>query len=229
MALLDGIALFWFLALWMGYTLFAKRKAKTTICLASELRKQRSAWMVQMLLRENRIPDVSIIATIERNVAFFASSLLLILAGLLTALLSAEKLTELLVHMVPLSQATELQIEMKILLLIFIYVFAFFQFTWSIRQYGFASVLVGSAPQKEHLTDEQKELFANRAGKVIDQAGHTFNYGLRAIYLSLASLSWFVNAWLFMLITVLVILVLYQREFHSKVLKALRDCRITCC
>ena len=224
MASWDTIAIVWFFALWVGYTVFARRRARNTLCLASELRIKRDAWMMQMLNRENRIPDVSIVATIERNIAFFASSSLLILAGLLTALLSADKLSSLLSHIMPRASGGEILIELKILLLIFIFVFAFFQFTWSIRQYGFASVLIGAAPPGKDMDEQQQQQYANRAGKVIDQAGHTFNYGLRSVYLSLATLSWFIDARVFMLATVLVILVLYQREFHSKVLKALRDC-----
>jgi uncharacterized membrane protein len=38
----------------------------------------------------------------------------------------------------------------------------------------------------------------------------------------LAALSWFLNAWVFFLITTWVVWVLYYREFHSDALKALR-------
>jgi uncharacterized membrane protein len=103
-------------------------------------------------------------------------------------------------------------------------VFGFFQFTWSLRQYGFGGVLIGAAPDGKALTDEEQLLYANRTAKVIDQAGHSFNYGLRAIYFSLAALTWFIDAWIFMVVTVLVVLILKQREFHSKILKALQEC-----
>lgn len=49
-------------------------------------------------------------------------------------------------------------------------------------------------------------------------AAHTFNYGLRAYYFGMATLAWFINPWFFMLVTAGVVLVLYQREFHSGVL-----------
>jgi uncharacterized membrane protein len=58
---------------------------------------------------------------------------------------------------------------------------------------------------------------------VIDQAAHSFNYGLRAIYFSLATLAWFINVWLFMAATIVVLFVMKHREFHSKALKALQD------
>lgn len=220
----DILALGWFSLVWSGYTLYAKRKAKVVSCLSFEMRRKRNHWMQQMLRRDNKMADVGLISTLERNVSFFASSCLLILAGLLTVLTSSERLSHVLSGLIPWSVQSETQIQVKILLLAFIYVFGFFQFTWSLRQYGFGGVLIGAAPDGKALTDEEQLLYANRTAKVIDQAGHSFNYGLRAIYFSLAALTWFIDAWIFMVVTVLVVLILKQREFHSKILKALQDC-----
>lgn len=220
----DILALAWFSLVWTGYTLYAKRKAKVVSCLSFEMRRKRNHWMQQMLRRDNKMADVGLISTLERNVSFFASSCLLILAGLLTVLTSSERLSHVLSGLIPWSVQSETQIQVKILLLAFIYVFGFFQFTWSLRQYGFGGVLIGAAPDGKALTDEEQLLYANRTAKVIDQAGHSFNYGLRAIYFSLAALTWFIDAWIFMVVTVLVVLILKQREFHSKILKALQEC-----
>ncbi|WP_214000572.1 DUF599 domain-containing protein [Arsukibacterium sp.] len=221
---LDLIAVIWFFILWIGYTLFAKRKAKVVSCLSFELRRKRTDWMQKMLTRDNKMADVGLISTLERNVTFFASSSLLILAGLLTAMSSAEKLSLMLSNLVPWADYTEGSVQLKLLLMTFIFVFAFFQFTWSLRQYGFCGVLIGAAPDGRDLTTDDQALYANRAAKVIDQAGHSFNYGLRAIYFSLSALSWFIDPILFMISSVVVMIVMKQREFHSKVLKALQEC-----
>ncbi|GGD55393.1 DUF599 domain-containing protein [Lacimicrobium alkaliphilum] len=222
MTTLDFVALGWFLTIWIGYTLFAKKQARRRPCLAAELREKRNQWMTQMLQRENRVADVSIISTLERNITFFASSSLLILAGLLTAMASVDKLSTMLQQLALSSPNTNLQIQLKLLLLIGIFVFAFFQFTWSLRQYGFAGVLVGAAPDGRKLSEEEVKSYANRAAKVVDQAGHSFNYGLRSIYFSLSALTWFVDPRLLMLACVVTMLILYLREFHSRVLKALK-------
>ncbi|HAW94572.1 MULTISPECIES: DUF599 domain-containing protein [unclassified Arsukibacterium] len=221
---LDLIAVIWFFILWIGYTLFAKRKAKKVSCLSFELRRKRTDWMQKMLTRDNKMADVGLISTLERNVTFFASSSLLILAGLLTAMSSAEKLSVMLSNLVPWANYTEGSVQLKLLLMTFIFVFAFFQFTWSLRQYGFCGVLIGAAPDGRNLNEEDQALYANRAAKVIDQAGHSFNYGLRSIYFSLSALSWFIDPVLFMITSVVVMIVMKQREFHSKVLKALQEC-----
>ena len=219
---IDVAAVLWFIALWVGYTLFAKRKARTVSCLSFELRRKRTDWMRQMLTRDNKMADVALISTLERNVSFFASSSMLILAGLLTAIASSDKIAQVLMQVMPWLDHVDGLMQFKLLFLGLIYVFTFFQFTWSLRQYGFGGVLIGAAPEGRDLPEAELQLYANRAAKVIDQAAHSFNYGLRAIYFSLAALAWFINVWLFMLATVIVLLVMKHREFHSKALKALQ-------
>ncbi|MBU0911954.1 MAG: DUF599 family protein [Gammaproteobacteria bacterium] len=224
LTLLDLIAVTWFLSLWIGYTIVAKRKARTVSCLSFELRRKRNDWMKQMLTRDNKMADVGLISTLERNVSFFASSTLLMLAGLLTALASSGSISEVLSYLTPWATQNKETVQVKILFLAVIYVFAFFQFTWSLRQYGFGGVLIGAAPDGREMTSEEQALYANRTAKVIDQAGHSFNYGLRSIYFSLATLSWFIDPRLFMATSVIVLLIMKHREFHSKVLKALQEC-----
>jgi len=117
-----------------------------------------------------------------------------------------------------------LQIELKVTVLIAIFIYAFFTFTWSMRQFGFASVLVGAAPMPgdNSVTANERRSFAIYAAKVIDQASHTYNYGLRAFYFSLTVMSWFIGPWVFMASATCVIGVLYEREFLSKSLKAMK-------
>lgn len=220
---LDIISVLWFLGAWIGYTLFAKRRARTVSCLSYELRRKRTDWMRQMLTREVRLADVSLIAALERNVSFFASSSMLILAGILTAIASSDTIAKVLHVVMPWQQYPDGLLQVKLLFLGLIYVFTFFQFTWSLRQYGFGGVLIGAAPDGKSLSEVDLMQYANKAAKVIDQAAHSFNYGLRAIYFSLAALAWFIDSWLFMLSTVVVLLVMKHREFHSKALKALQQ------
>ena len=74
-------------------------------------------------------------------------------------------------------------------------VYAFFKFTWAVRQFGFVSILLGMAPSvsRPTVSEEERERFSLNAAKILDQAGHEYNYGLRAYYFALAYLCWFVN------------------------------------
>ena len=91
------------------------------------------------------------------------------------------------------------------------------------RQYGFCAILLGAAPldTDPEIYGETGETYVRYMAKVIDRAGHTYNYGLRAFYFSLAVLAWLLNTWLFVLAVAYTMAVLYEREFHSKTLRAM--------
>ncbi len=223
-----NIAVFiWFLFTWIGYAWFAKYKAKCGYNLSSVLNRQRLHWMEEMLKRDTRITDAALVANLERNTSFLASTSILVLAGLLTALGVVGNVDTLL-QSIPFYDSTYssvIWLRIKILVLILIYVYAFFSLTWSMRQYGFGSVMIGSAPTIEAAAEdaELRTKYVYASSKVIDMAGHAYNYGLRAYYFSLAVLPWFISPWLFVVSTSLVVWVLYLREFHSRPYRVIRD------
>lgn len=218
------ISLVWFLFCWVAYSLFAKSMAKKVASLSSVLHVHRINWMRRLLQREIRVGDAALLANLERNVTFFASSCVLILAGLLAALTALDKLQYILAEITFATPDSILSIELKMVTLIFVFIYAFFTFTWSMRQFGFASVLVGAAPlpDDDTVTANEKRSFAIYGAKIIDQASHSYNYGLRAFYFSLALLTWFISPWVFMVAAAAVVGVLYEREFLSNSLQAMK-------
>lgn len=221
--LLNWISLAWFIACWVLYTQFAKFKAKKTASLSSVLHVHRINWMRRLLLREVRVSDAALLANLERNVTFFASSCVLILAGLLTAMTAVDQVQGMLSNVSFVVPDTLMTLELKMATLIGIFIYAFFTFTWSMRQFGFASVLVGAAPLPgdDSVTAAERRSFAIFAAKVIDHASRSYNYGLRSFYFSLSALSWFVHPVAFMGAAALIVAVLYKREFLSNSLYAL--------
>ena len=218
---LNLAALCWFLVCWVGYTRYAWHRGRDTPCLASVLHLYRKDWMARLLLREQRIADASLISNLERNTSFFASSTLLILAGLITvmgATAQAQSLLRDLPFVAPVSREIS---EMKLLVMLGVFVYAFFTFSWAMRQYNFASVLFGSAPLvgEKHVSEIERKAFASRAAKVLSKAAHSFNQGLRSYYFALGMLSWFINPFVFMAASAGVVWVLYRREFRSSVLE----------
>ncbi len=177
-----------------------------------------------MLARENRIADASLLSNLERNASFLASTAILIIAGLVTTLASIEKVHSML-SAVPFSHSnlSPMVLQFKILVMLMIFIYAFFTFTWAMRQYGFCAVMLGGAPilSEGQASSEDVERYAYYTAKVIDQAGHSYNYGLRGYYFSLSILAWLLSTWLFVIAVAVVVGVLYGREFHSKTLSAL--------
>lgn len=195
-------------------------KSRNYPSLAFAMHCYRRAWIRMAISRENRIADTNIIAGLERSVSFFASSTLLIIVGLVTVLGSSEEVAVLLSD-IPFSDSpTHGNWEAKVILLICVFVFAFFKFTWSLRQYGFLSVMIGAARVESPDTQVHSPIVESSAD-VASNAAANFNNGLRSYYFSLAILGWFINAWAFIVLSTLVVPVLYRREFKSKTLKAL--------
>ncbi|MDX1452238.1 MAG: DUF599 domain-containing protein, partial [Oleiphilaceae bacterium] len=139
----NALALLSFLTCFYGYMRYARKRSFDTPCLASTLHMYRYEWMKRMLTREMRIADNTAIANLERSVSFFASTTMLILAGLMTILGSTEKALGLVNDFPFVTPATRAEWEFKIVVLIILFVYAFFKFTWSLRQYGFVTIMIG--------------------------------------------------------------------------------------
>ncbi|MDR0277059.1 MAG: DUF599 family protein [Paucimonas sp.] len=218
--LTNLLAALWFVICWGGYTRYAIWKGRDTACLASVMHLYREDWMRRMLLRDNRIADASVIGNLERNASFFASSTLIILAGILTVLGASDRALSLLADLPLVQQTSQSMSEIKLLCLAIVFVYAFFTFSWCMRQYNFAAVLVGSAPMigERQVSELERKAFAARAARVISLAANQFNFGLRSYYFGMALLSWFVSPWAFVAMSTGVVLILYRREFHSDVL-----------
>jgi uncharacterized membrane protein len=219
----DWLAVALFFAGWLGYATWAKRRATVKPSILATTNQWRRRWMLQATFRENRIVDSAVTQSLSASPAFFASTSILIIGGLLAAMGATEKASDL-VQEIPFAARTSMQVfDLKLALLAGIFVHAFFRFTWSLRQYSFGAIMVGAAPEARlFATDAQRQAFADRAGRVMGLAAETFNDGLRTYYLSFAAVAWFFSAWAFIAATAMVLWVLYRREFHSEVLVALR-------
>lgn len=217
---LDGLALAWFFLCWFGYARFANWRGAHKPSLSTVLHGHREHWMRQMLRRENRVMDSTSIALLERNVTFFASTTIFILAGLLTVLGAADKVLSVLAYLPISVKPGRALFEIKVMLLILTFVYAFFKFTWAMRQYNFVAILIGGSPSLSAPAADQA-LFVERSGRILSLAGNAFNFGLRAYYYSFGALAWFLHPVAFMATSAWVVAVLYRREFHAKSLHAM--------
>jgi uncharacterized membrane protein len=217
---LDLLALAWFAAWWSGYVWYTDYHETAQPTLRRQMDKYIREWIVQMVGRDNRMLDVNIMRNLTRSSQFFASTTMLILGALVALMGYAEKTAGVIAELPFTQQVSERVWELKILLLVLIFVFAFFKLSWSIRQFGLASVLVGAArkpvPDPETYSDH-----INRITALASFASGNFNNGLRAYYFGVAALSWFLHPVLMSVMTVSVVYVLHQREFRSKTLQIL--------
>lgn len=221
--LADWAGLAFFFVAWVGYAVFARRRARTRPSFLGSSNRVRRQWMLQTTYREVRVLDGVVVQQMSGTASFFASTTILIIGALVAVIGSTEKASDL-VRELPFAARTSLLVfDFKLVVLAAIFVYAFFRFTWSIRQYSTGVLMVAAVPEADAVTDAAREAFADRAGRVMGLAAESFNDGLRAYYMSFAAVSWFVSPWAMVAASAGVVWVLFRREFRSEVLVALES------
>lgn len=219
---IDILALAWFFLCTIGYGIVADyhRTHDTRSSIIPVMNNYRLQWMRQVLKREQRIMDASIMNTLLRSISFFASTSIIIAASLLAAMSYREKAQEIIGSLPFVVNTTASMWEMKLLLLVLIFIYAFFKFTWSMRTHHYTCILIGAAPLPKE-NPESHEEYARKAALVAMNAAKHYNQGMRAYYYGLAAVGWFLHPIVFMVTMSWVIAVIYRREFHSNTLASL--------
>lgn len=214
---LDFAALAVFLGVWLVHGFISERSPRT---LNAVMARRRRAWMGRMAAREARMPDSITMQGLQNGSAFFASTSLIAIGGGLAALRASEQAVQVFAALPFGIQATTQLYDLKALGFSGIFVYAFFKFVWAYRLFNYCSILIVSAPPREALGTPEMEVAIERAARMNIEAGRQFNRGLRALFFVLAYLGWFVSPVVLMAASVLVLVVLYRRQFHSEPLRA---------
>lgn len=216
----DVIALACFLSCWLGYGAVATWLSTRRPSLISSVNVFRARWMRRICQRESHIADATLLGNLLRGALFFASTTVFILGGLIALLGPA--MGDVIAHLPYSTPAEPWLLEVKALVLISVFVYAFFKFTWSAWQYNVLSIIVGASPTAAESEPTELADYVENAANIAELAGDSYNKGIRAYYFAFAVLGWFVDALLFLSVTLVVTLVLYRREFFSPMLESLR-------
>ena len=219
---IDYLAFGFYASSWAGYTLFADHSRWRERSIMKVMDDYRERWMLEMLKRDNRIVDSTIISSLQNGAAFFASTTILALGGLIAGLGASEEAIRVLSALPYVEPGSTDAFRLKVLLLIVVMAYAFFKFAWTFRLQSYVAILLGAAPSDLEITADSKKL-ALRAGRISALGARHFNRGLRAYFFALAALAWFIHPVLFIAMTIYVLTVLHRREFRSKSLKVLRS------
>jgi uncharacterized membrane protein len=218
----DWLALFVFIACWAGYAWFSEHSRWASAGLIRSGHGFRLEWAYRMLEREVRVTDSTLIGNLVTSVTFYANTTIYIIAGLVAALGAADKLLTFTVDMAFGGAGNRELLEIKLMLVLASFVYAYFKFTWSLRQFNVLSILVGAAPLGKR--DEPAiESYARRVAAANNLAGDDFNRGIRAYYFGLAASGWLLSPLSLAVLSVLILVVLYRRDYRSAVLDVLRE------
>jgi len=215
----DIIALIWATSCWFGYNYYANHSKES---LMSSMTKWRSKWSDSMMYRENRMVDSQVINGLSSIVTFFCSTSIFITAGLFASLGASEEIVNM-INQISFMQSTTLYtVELKLAFLILIFVYSFFKFGWSITQHSYSGIVLASVPDSKRLNIEQDAELAQLMGKLSGLGSRHFNDGIRAYYFAMATMTWFIHPFVYMVVVIWVILILHRRDFRSKLLQHLK-------
>jgi uncharacterized membrane protein len=216
---LDWVAAAWFLGAWIGYGWVADRSRLATRGLLGAMHQYRLIWARQLFRRENRVADAALVGNLMRSVSFYANTTIYIVAGLLALLGALDKVISATAALPFAGVSSRSLWEIKLLLLLAVFVVGYFNFTWSLRLFNLLSILIGAAP----VDMDEGNRDALRMARINSMAGDEFNRGIRAYYFGLAAVTWFIQPWLFIAMTSLIVVVLYRRDFASPALRVLQE------
>ncbi len=208
----DLIALMWFISCWCFYAWIEHSKPG----LSKDVERWREKWATAALQRDNRMVDIQAINALIGNVTFFASTTILIMAGLFTMLGAAEKAVMVFANLTFLQPMSAFSWVLKTSTLLVIFVYAFFKFGWSIKQHTISAVVMAGLPEPAATNNDEARTDALRMARISSLGAKHYNDGIRAYYFALAAFSWYIHAWAFILITLWVVLVLFRREYRSR-------------
>ena len=184
------------------------RQYPTVTVLMAEMRRE---WMREFVRRDNRIFDAQIIASLRQGTAFFASTSILAVGGVLALIGNVQPLTGIAAEVG--AERPTLLWQIRLLPAALLLTHAFLKFVWANRVFGYASVTMGATPSEPGHPRAMPR--AMRAAELIIRAALNFNRGLRSMYFALASLAWLAGPWALMAAALLVAGFLIRREFTS--------------
>lgn len=218
----DWLSLAIFFACWAGYGWYSEHSRRGAAGLIGATQAYRLRWAYRLLERDIRVMDSTLIGNLVTSVSFYANTTIYIIAGLVAALGASDKLINITADL-PFGGAGNRELlEIKLMLVLASFVFAYFKFTWSLREFNLYSILVGAAPQGK-AGEPGIDDYACRLAGANNLAGDDFNRGIRAYYFGLAASGWLLNPWALGLLAIVVLVVLFQRDYRSPALAIVRD------
>ena len=213
MTWLDAAALGFFLAGWwlLGWLIDSSPWHRHT--LSAAMKTQRREWMRQMAAREIRLVDANIITGLQQATSFFASTALLAVGagfGLLTA---ADTIIGAFEQSVVHVQIDRSAFYVKTAVLMGLYAYAFFKFGWAYRLFNYSAVMLAATPEAGKPGAEEA---AQSVAEMNIAAASQFTHGLRAFFLAIAILAWFIAWWTFLIAASVVMFALANRQFNSR-------------
>lgn len=209
---IDFAAVFLLILAWLCTTYLIENSPPHRPSVATLMAHFRRDWMRRMAERDVRIFDAQIMNGLRQGTAFFASTTMIAIGGIL-ALIGNTDLLAGVASDLTLNRAPKFVWEAKMMLTLAFVTNAFLKFVWSHRLFGYCAILIASVPNDPK--DPTALPRAMTAGEVNVTAARSYNRGLRSVYFAIGSIAWILGPIPLLIATGVTISVLWRREFMS--------------
>lgn len=209
---LDGLAVAVLIAVWIGLSWWIEHPTAKHPSVTVVMSDYRREWMRVMVTRDTRIFDSQIIGSLRQGTAFFASTCLLAVGGVLALIGNVDPLRGV-AEEIAMVQSPTVIWQIKLGLVLVLLSNAFLKFVWANRVFGYCSVMIAAVPNDPN--DKMAMPMAAKAGELNIRAAMNFNRGLRSMYFALGSVAWLAGPWALFIAVATTAWVVWSREFAS--------------
>lgn len=210
---LDAAALALLVTSWLALGWWIEHPSARRQSVSLIMARFRRAWMLEMITREPRIFDASILSNLRQGTAFFASGCMIAIGGVMALIGNAETLEMASAELTEMATPALIW-QIKLLAVVLFLTHAFLKCVWANRLFGYCAVVMAAVPND--ITKSCTKTRALQAAEINIRAAINFNRGLRAIYYALGALAWLLGPVALMGATMLVGYLIWQREFASR-------------
>lgn len=209
---LDGVVVAVLIVVWLGLSWWIEHPTAKHPSVTVVMSDYRREWMRVMVDRDPRIFDAQVMASLRQGTAFFASTCLLAVGGVLALIGNVDPLRGVAVE-IAMVQSPTVVWQIKLGLVLALLSNAFLKFVWANRVFCYCSVMMAAVPN--YPTDKMAQPMAAKAAELNIRAAMNFNRGLRSMYFALGAVAWLAGPWALLAAVVVTAWVVWSREFAS--------------
>jgi uncharacterized membrane protein len=207
----DLSALALTLVLWLGIGWLIEHPPKSRISVSKLMERYRHDWMAELVTRQPRIFDGTMIDNLRQSVAFFVSASMIAIGGGIALIGNPAMLSAIARDLTLPTETAGLQL--RVALVVAFLANALLKFIWAHRLFGYCAILMAAVPNDPDHPEARHR--AAQAADINITAAKSFNRGLRSIYFALGSLGWMVGPLGLTVGAVLISATLIRRDFAS--------------
>jgi uncharacterized membrane protein len=209
----DAPALCFLALVWLGTGWIVEHPPASLPSVTVLMRGYRLAWMHQMVTRQPRIFDATIMDNLRQGTTFFASACMIAIGGAVALIGNANRLSGFAVGLA-LEPQPVVVIQIKLIAAAILVTDALLKFVWAHRLFGYCAIVMASVPNDPGDPDAYPR--ATQAAEINVAAAKNFNKGLRSVYFALAGLGWLAGPVALAAAVTVTGAVLMRREFSSQ-------------